>query len=65
MKPGDLVKIRIGIQGGGDTGVIIGPTEDKDRLLSPGCLDVLFSDGIRQAHPDNLLPAEEEKRSKP
>jgi hypothetical protein len=64
VKPGDLVKIRKGIQGGGDIGVVIGPMVVNDRHLLPECLDVLFSDSIRQVHPDNLLPVEEEKRSK-
>jgi len=64
MKPCDLVKIRKGIQGGGDMGVVIGPMVVNDRHLPPECLDVMFSDGIRQVHPDNLLPVEEEKRSK-
>lgn len=52
-EPGALVQIGRGVQGAGDIGIVIGPT---DGLLSrnSGCLDVLFGEGTRRVHPSNL-----------
>ena len=52
-EPGALVQIRRDVQGAGDIGIVIGPT---DGLLwrSSQCLDVLFGEGIRLVHPSNL-----------
>ena len=53
-EPGDLVQIKRGVNGMGDIGFIIGLATDGLWANSGGCLDVLFSDGIRQVHPGNL-----------
>lgn len=52
-EPGALVQIRRDVQGAGDIGIVIGPT---DGLLwrESQCLDVLFSEGTRRVHPSNL-----------
>jgi len=49
-----LVQIKKGIQGRGDIGVVIGPATGDLWVNSGGCLDVLFHDGIRRVHPNNI-----------
>ena len=53
-EPSDLVQIKRGVSGMGDIGMVIGPATDGHWANSGGCLDVLFSDGIRRVHPGNL-----------
>ena len=53
-EPGDLVQIKRGVTGTGDIGFVIGLATDGHWANSGGCLDVLFSDGIRRIHPSNL-----------
>lgn len=52
-EPGALVQIGRDVQGAGDIGIVIGPT---DGLVprSGQCLDVLFGEGMRRVHPSNL-----------
>jgi len=49
----ELVQIKKGIQGRGDIGVVIGPATGG-HWVNSGCLDILFHDGIRRVHPNNI-----------
>lgn len=53
-EPGDLVQIKRGVTGMGDIGFIIGLATGGLWANSGGCLDINFSDGVRQVHPGNL-----------
>lgn len=51
MNPGDLVRIRAGLVGAGDIGVLVGPSK---VYSAAGYFDVLFSDGIAAVPPKSL-----------
>ncbi len=46
-QPGELIQIKRGVHGMGQTGIVIG-------LSDGGCLAVLFHNGVRRVHPSNL-----------
>ena len=52
MNPGDLVQIRQGLLGGGDVGMIVGPSKLAEGAR--GYFDVLFSDGVHPIHPTSM-----------
>lgn len=52
MKPGDLIQIRSGFLGGGDVGMIVGPSKLANGAR--GYFDVLFSDGVHPIHPTSM-----------
>ncbi len=51
VNSGDLIQIRSGLLGGGDVGMIVGPSMDP---AGPGYFDVLFSDGIHTIHKTSM-----------
>jgi hypothetical protein len=54
LEPGALVQIKPQVHGGGKIGIVIGPATHGVWANSGGCLDVLFDEGVWQAHPSNL-----------
>lgn len=57
MNPGDLVQVRKYVQGEGEVGIVIGPVDEPDynkHDWGGALLNVMFHDGIRRAHPNNL-----------
>jgi len=62
MKRGDLVQIRKDVQGQGDIGIVLGRVDDPDWGKS--LLKVLFHDGTRDVHIDNLQKPDGRTRRK-
>lgn len=54
FKKNDIVQLIRCVIGGGDVGIVIGPTSSSTWTVPDGCLDVLFSYGITPVHPSNL-----------
>ena len=67
MDPGDLVQIRKYVQGEGDVGIVIGTVDEPDYDkcdLGMKLLNVMFHDGIRRVHPNNLQKPDGRTRRK-
>ena len=62
MKRGDLVQIMKDVQGQGDIGIVLGRVDDTGWARS--LLKVLFHDGTRDVHIDNLQKPDGRTRRK-
>lgn len=60
-EPSDLVQIRKNVEGQGDIGVVLGDATG----WGPGCLSVLFSEGVRAVHVTNLQKPDGRTRRRP
>lgn len=64
-EPGDLVQIKRGVTGMGDIGFVIGPAGVDFWGNSNKCLNVLFGNGIRKIHSNNLQTLSDDKHIMP